>query len=305
MEHDALPARIAAEIASMIVAGDLPSDAKLNTQSLAERFAVSRTPVRAALTLLEAQGLVLQRPNRGYFVKPLTARSRSAALKTANGNPVGPRVYYALAEDWLRDAVPEEVTETALLQRYRVSRTELTAALSRGASEGWIERKPGYGWRLLPVAKTAEAQEQLYRMRLLLEPAGFLEPTFVLDQAVFARLRETLERVRDGAHKEWPADRLHGIGVAFHEELSRMSGNPFLHQALVRVNRMRRLLEYRSMIDRARVLAETVEHLEILDPLARGDLVETSFRMRRHVMRALERKRPSQARFGLVHNENQ
>lgn len=220
---------------------------------------------------------------------------KAAALRSAGSGQDGPRAYYALAEDWVRDAIPEEVTESFLLDRYRIGRSELAAILTRAAAEGWIERKAGYGWRLLPVAKTAAAQEQLYRMRMLLEPAAFLEPTFALDRPTLDRLRNDLTRVAEGANLTWPADRLHGIGVAFHEDLIRMSGNPFLLQAVQRVNRMRRLLEYRSMIDRDRVLQETREHLAILEPLARGDLVETSFRMRMHVGRALDRKRPAQA----------
>jgi DNA-binding GntR family transcriptional regulator len=83
-------------------------------------------------------------------------------------------------------------------------------------------------------------------------------------------LRSDLERICDGAYLEWPEDRLHATGVTFHEELVRMGGNPFLYQAIQRVNRMRRLLEYRSMIDRPRILAETREHLEILAPVGRG-----------------------------------
>jgi DNA-binding GntR family transcriptional regulator len=298
MDTDGLPSRIAGEIATLIVSGDLPAEAKLNTQRLAERFAVSRTPVRAALDLLETRGLVRQQTNRGYFVAPLTARSRARAMvsSAAGGARDVPKAYFTLAEDWLRDTVPEDVTESFLLERYRLSRAELSSVLTRAAAEGWIERKAGYGWRLLPVAKTPEAQDQLYRMRLILEPAAFLEPTFALDHAALERIKSELERVRDGAHLDWPADRLHSIGSGFHEELMRMSGNPFLHQAVVRVNRMRQLLEYRSMIDRQRVLSETQEHLEILVPLMAGDLVETSFLMRRHVARALERKRPAQAK---------
>jgi DNA-binding GntR family transcriptional regulator len=290
MKTHGLPERIAAELTLLIVAGEMQPEAHLTTQGLAARFSVSRSPVRVALQLLEGQGLVRQESNRGYFVKPLTARTKATAMKSASSGHDGPKAYYDLAEDWVRDAVPEDVTESLLLERYRIGRSELAVVLTRAVSEGWIERKPGYGWRLLPVAKTPEAQAQLYRMRLLLEPAAFLEPTFKLDWPIVERLRSDLERVKDGAHQDWPADRLHGIGVAFHENLMRMSGNPFLHQAVQRVNRMRRLLEYRSMINRARVLTETSEHLEILDPLLRGDLVETSFLMRRHVAKALERK---------------
>jgi DNA-binding GntR family transcriptional regulator len=295
MKSDHLPGRIAAEIASLIAVGDMDADTHLTTQALADRFSVSRSPVRAALELLEQQGLVRQATNRGYFVKTLTTRAKASALKLqAASNRDAPDAYYKLAEDWVRDEVPEDVTETFLLERYQLSRAELNSILTRAASEGWIERKAGYGWRLLPVAKTPEAQAQLYRMRMLLEPAAFLEPTFRIDKGALDRLSTDLQRVRDGAHEHWPADLLHGLGVNFHEELMRMSGNPFLFQAVQRVNRMRRLLEYRSMIDRARVRDETREHLDILVPLQRGDLVETSFLMRQHVAKALDRKRPAQ-----------
>lgn len=287
---NALPQKIAHQITAMILTGDLAPEAKLNTQHLADRFAVSRTPVREALALLEQQGVIKQQVNRGFYVKPVSARLKRQAMATASVALDGPPAYYKLAEDWLRDAVPEEVTEVALLERYDLSRAELAAILTRAVSEGWIERKAGYGWRLLPVAKTPMAQEQLYRMRLLLEPAALLEPTFALNMQAARALQSDLERVRDYAHLEWPADRLHALGVRFHEDLLQMSGNPFLVQAVQRVNRMRVLLEYRSMIDRQRVLEETTEHLEILGPLLAGDVVQTSFLMRQHIAKALRRK---------------
>jgi len=297
MRDDGLPGRIAAELTALIAAGDVGPDSRLTTPVLAERFSVSRSPVREALRQLEEQGLVRQEKNRGYFVNALSPRVKASALKVASGPQDAPRAYYALAEDWLRDAVPENVTETALIERYKLSRSELGAILTRAAAEGWIERKPGYGWKLLPVAKTAEAQAQLYRMRMLLEPAAFLEPTFQLDRTACARLRADLERICEGANLTWPAERLHATGVMFHEGLVGMSGNVFLHQAVRRINRMRRLLEYRVMIDRARALQETEEHLDILQTLERGDLVETSFRMRQHVALALERKSEQKSKW--------
>ena len=292
MRDEGLQNRIAAELTALIAAGDVSADSHLTTPGLAERFSVSRSPVREALRQLEEQGLVRQEKNRGYFVNALSARVKASALKASSGLQDAPRAYYALAEDWVRDAVPEDVTETFLIERYKLSRSELGTILTRAAAEGWIERKPGYGWKLLPVAKTPEAQAQLYRMRMLLEPAAFLEPTFQLDRPACARLRSDLERIRDGANLTWPAERLHATGVMFHEGLVRMSGNVFLYQAVQRINRLRRLLEYRAMIDRTRALQETDEHLNILESLERGDLVETSFRMRQHVARALGRKMP-------------
>ena len=49
-----------------------------------------------------------------------------------------------------------------------------------------------------------------------------------------------------------PAERLLSAGTEFHEELIKLSRNPFYVQALERVDRLRRLIDYRSLIDRQR-----------------------------------------------------
>jgi DNA-binding GntR family transcriptional regulator len=49
---------IASDLRSTILKGEIPAGAKLNQLRLAEQFEVSTTPVREALRLLEAQGLV-------------------------------------------------------------------------------------------------------------------------------------------------------------------------------------------------------------------------------------------------------
>lgn len=59
-------------IADHIVSGDLRPGAKLDEMTLAERFAVSRTPIREALGQLAAMGLVDRRPNRGAIVALVT-----------------------------------------------------------------------------------------------------------------------------------------------------------------------------------------------------------------------------------------
>ena len=71
-----------------------------------------------------------------------------------------------------------------------------------------------------------------------------------------------------------------------------MSNNPFFHLSLVRVNQMRRLLEYRSRVDRDRLVVQCQDHLAILDLLERGETVEASFAMRKHLGGALSRKSP-------------
>jgi DNA-binding GntR family transcriptional regulator len=52
----------------LILAGEYGPNERLVEKQLAERLGVSRTPVRQALTMLEAEGLVEVTPNRGAVV---------------------------------------------------------------------------------------------------------------------------------------------------------------------------------------------------------------------------------------------
>lgn len=59
---------LADQIASDIMTGDLPLGMRLNEHGLAERYGVSRTPVREALRHLAVTGLIETRPRRGAAV---------------------------------------------------------------------------------------------------------------------------------------------------------------------------------------------------------------------------------------------
>lgn len=59
-------------IADEILTGTLRPGDRLDEMSLAERYGVSRTPVRDALGQLSAMGLVDRRPNRGAIVMVMT-----------------------------------------------------------------------------------------------------------------------------------------------------------------------------------------------------------------------------------------
>ncbi len=51
-----------------IITGLLKENTRLDEVSIAERFGVSRTPVREALIQLTSSGLVVKKPNKGNFV---------------------------------------------------------------------------------------------------------------------------------------------------------------------------------------------------------------------------------------------
>ncbi|WP_454702371.1 GntR family transcriptional regulator [Agrobacterium burrii] len=289
MRSTQLTASIAKEIGQLIRSGELRPNEHLSTQGLADKFGVSRSPVRDAMQMLFDQGLLEQRPNRGFFVSSSTDADTTSL---ADQLPEPMSDYQRLAEDWLTDNIPADVTEMLLRQRYDLTKAQLNDILLRASREGWAERKQGYGWRFLPVAKTAEGFEQVYRFRMLIEPAAMLEPTFGLDRKIIDEQRRIQERMLETDIENLPAERLLHNGSLFHEELIRMSGNPFFHMSLVRANRMRRLLEYRSNIDRNRLYVQCREHLDILALLEKGEIVEASYAMRKHLGGALTRKSP-------------
>lgn len=64
--------RIRLNLADAIVRGELGPGVPLDETTIAERFAVSRTPVREAIRQLEAIGLAEARPHRGAVVAHIT-----------------------------------------------------------------------------------------------------------------------------------------------------------------------------------------------------------------------------------------
>src|SRR5215467_2278094 len=65
---------IASAIRTMIAHGKLCPGARVPEQALCARFGVSRTPLREALKVLSAEGLVRLLPNRGAVVERPTRR---------------------------------------------------------------------------------------------------------------------------------------------------------------------------------------------------------------------------------------
>jgi GntR family transcriptional regulator of vanillate catabolism len=57
-----------------LLGGEYAGGARLNEVDLAASLAVSRTPIRAALSTLAAEGLLEYRPNSGYAVKSFAAK---------------------------------------------------------------------------------------------------------------------------------------------------------------------------------------------------------------------------------------
>jgi len=70
--HGAAGARIAAELREQILAGEHAPGARIRQEDLADRHGASRLPVREALRMLEAEGLLTLVANTGAWVTRLT-----------------------------------------------------------------------------------------------------------------------------------------------------------------------------------------------------------------------------------------
>lgn len=70
--RETLQQRVATRLREMLIQGVLAPGSKLNERELCERLDVSRTPLREAVRMLAAEGLVTLDPGRGAFAAVLT-----------------------------------------------------------------------------------------------------------------------------------------------------------------------------------------------------------------------------------------
>ena len=64
---------VADRLRGLILSGDLPPRSRVNELELAERFGISRTPLREAIKILATEGLLELLPNRGARVAVLSS----------------------------------------------------------------------------------------------------------------------------------------------------------------------------------------------------------------------------------------
>jgi DNA-binding GntR family transcriptional regulator len=275
-----LQATIALQIVEYIKDNDLEKGQHLTEEKFAALFGVSRTPVRATLNYLEKIGVLKVVANRGYFlaVTPGSINLRRLGIPMSEEE----KLYSNVVRDIVRGHWKEEVTEIDLIRRYEVQRGLVTRVLWRLAKEGVVERSAGVGWTIQPILNSPEAVMESYRVRVLVEPSGLLEPTYAPDLRKLAKSREQHEELlRKGAHKISRTE-FFETNAAFHEMLAAMSGNRFFAQMIKQQNKLRRLMEYKARhIDR---LTESCqEHIAIIDALEAGDRDWAAHLLRHHL----------------------
>ncbi len=133
-------------IADRIVTGGLRPGERLDEVSLADRFEVSRTPVREALRQLCAMGLAERRPNRGAIVKVVTPQHLASMFEgMAELEGICARLSAERMSISERRALEERHQESARLVRlgaeeaYEAWNTQFHSMLYSGAHSPHIE----------------------------------------------------------------------------------------------------------------------------------------------------------------------
>ena len=191
---------------------------RLGEVALAERLQVSRTPVRAAL---EASGPARAGP-----------AGRATGLFRRQREAAGAQGREASDGDGCRAAVPCDrpgsslgkfpwmCLERDLMQRYDATRPIVQRVLARLSEVAAVQRKPGHGWRFLPTISDPQARGESYRYRMLIEPAGLLEPGFRCEPAWIDDMRRQHEQMLAMPWSDTASIALYEMNAVFHEGLA-------------------------------------------------------------------------------------
>jgi len=280
--------QLAYQIAEYIKSERLPEGTRLPGRKLAEQFRVSRSPIERALRLLEAHRVVSSSGN-GFVVDAALA-SISPELLGAQPQSRGELIYLQLAEDHATSRLPEKMSENELMRQYGASRAMILRTLQRAASEGWVERLPGRGWAFIPLLTPDLTYEQIYRYRIVIEPAAILEPTFELDRPAIEACRAEQVALFDARGPGLSPVQVFDIGSRFHQVVLNCSKNPFFIRGLDHANRTRRLVEYKKTLNSSHWRERCQEHARIAELLLDGDRAAAAKMLHGHLEQGMREK---------------
>ena len=175
------------ELRLAIVTGELRPGEQVLQDALAERFGVSRVPLREALKILEGEGQVIYRPHRGYFVAELDLGDLREVY----------RIRDLLESEAVRMAVPQITADE--ISALTVSLEEVEQASAAGDLVGMAAANRQFHFGLVEAAR----MPRLMRLvRVLWDATDVYRSLYYADEthrdAVHDEHRQVLDAVRGG-----------------------------------------------------------------------------------------------------------
>jgi DNA-binding GntR family transcriptional regulator len=254
-------------------------------------FDVSRTPVRGALKLLAADGVVAERPGRGYALVRLPAIL--ADEEPASEAAEDARLVEALADARARGAIPDQFTQQDAIRRFQARLGSVMRVLRQLAELGVVERRPGNGWAFVP--DPTRILSESYAFRRALEPQILLQPGFRLDRDWAQKAREEHLRLRKKAWRAGDGVRFHAVNADFHAQLAKSSGNRAMLRAVERHNQLRQFLIGGWDYPMEQVHSAIDDHLEILAALEAGYADKAAALMLHHLTQSASQSQKDEA----------
>lgn len=278
------PNQLALELSGKVVQfcrdRQLRAGDRLAERKLAEAFGVSRSPIRAALRVLEERSIV-RRQQRAHVLAVDASDLGDLSLEVPPA--AAEELYVRILRDRFADRLPEQVSEADLLRDYGTTRSTLVKTLMRLNHDGHVSRSAGRGWIFHETLGTVEAYRASYEFRLAIEPAALSSPNYRVEKArAQALLDRHLEFLRSGP-ETISAAQWFALDAELHEMLASFSGNEFFLQGIQIQNRLRRVVEIESFYANERVKDSFEEHIAILEALLKDDRTWAATLLTRHL----------------------
>ncbi len=261
------PSRLQAELARRILralkAQHAPAGHRLVELDLCAAFNVSRTPIRGALQLLAADGVISSHEGRGYV---LTKTVQDVPEDGEDEDDVS--LFAHLADARAKGKLPDQFTQQEIVRRFDARLPSVLRVLRLLAELGLVERRPGNGWAF--IADGARVLHESYAFRRALEPQMLLQPGFRLDRTWSAKARAQHEKLRKKPWRAGDGADFHAVNADFHEQLARCSGNRAMLKAVQHQNQLRDFLSGQWDYPVDQVHSAIDDHLEILAALEAG-----------------------------------
>ena len=124
--------RVADILAERILSGELAPGARIKQDELADELETSRIPVRDALRMLEARGLVTMRANAGARVATLTHRDLEVSYE------IRERIEPLLLAESVPNLTDEDIADLRAVMARNEQVTDIDEAIALGREFHWI-----------------------------------------------------------------------------------------------------------------------------------------------------------------------
>ncbi|MBY5851607.1 FCD domain-containing protein [Rhizobium ruizarguesonis] len=270
---------IADKLRKAVLSKSLPDGTVLLEGPIGALFDSSRSPVKKALVILEAEGLVRRFDGRGVLAgaegEPLRIGITSEMLGLDDEGSASPKTfawqnfYYDFENTVILRAVfgRFRINELALARHYNVGRTVAGDILNHAAESGIVERDDKSRWWINPLDE--ERFRNIYEVRLLLEPAALKSAMQRIPADTLETMRQRLIEVSDRFPQIASAE-LDSLEEDLHITTLQYSANGEILEAL---KRTRCVLVAGKHIQRAvrgtlPIDAFMDEHLDIMNAIA-------------------------------------